>query len=92
MSELGETDIMKRVSVAMPALAPLARALLGCEWGQGISSNMDPGPCVEQAVRVCVIHDTASAAELMFKFCQRHLDYVTQLTPPHDGANEGRVS
>lgn len=84
---LGSGDVMKRIQVAMPELTPLVRQLLGCEWGQTLRTEADPGPCVEQAVKMMVIHAPPGTfpPEMTFKFCQRHHDYACELTDAHGG-------
>ena len=79
---LGASDVMKRISVRMPGAAPVVHALLGCQWGVEIKSVGDPGPCPEQAVGMMVLH-APDGDEMTFKFCRRHIDYVTVMTDPH---------
>lgn len=79
--DLGGTDILKRLRVL--GVAGPAEQILACQWGRGIRTEDDPGPCPEQAVRITVLHPDGGNREVDVRLCQRHTDLVLAMTTPH---------
>lgn len=65
----------------VPALAEVAKQLLGCSWGRRLWSETDSALCDQKADRVIVLHE--GDEELEVQLCQRHLDVMDEWSTPH---------
>lgn len=61
-----------------------AKALLGCQWGNGtVTTPDDTKPCHAQAKQIAVLYANG-VAFCNVRLCEIHLERLNQETTPHE--------